>query len=278
MNRKQTMRLAAVGDLHVKKTSQGQLQPLLAPVNDHADVLLLCGDLTDYGLREEAHILVKELKAAVRIPIVAVLGNHDYESGQQEDVCRILTEADVRVLNGEAYEIHGLGIAGAKGFSGGYGRATLGAWGEPATKRFVQEAIDEAIKLEGALARLRTERRIALLHYSPIRMTVEGEPPEIISYLGTSRLEEPINRHPVDYVFHGHAHHGALEGRTSTGVPVYNVAMPLLLQKFPGRPPFRVVELEAAPASETAAALEVAAKSGNARQPPIGSSAQTIKR
>ena len=277
MEHKQTMRLAAVGDLHVRKTSQGQLQALLAPVNDHADVLLLCGDLTDYGLKEEAHILVKELKAAVRIPIVAVLGNHDYESGQQEEVCRILTEADVQVLNGEAYEIQGVGIAGAKGFSGGYGRATLGAWGEPATKRFVQEAIDEAIKLEGALARLRTQRRIALLHYSPIRMTVEGEPPEIISYLGTSRLEEPINRHPVDFVFHGHAHHGALEGRTSTGVPVYNVAMPLLLQKFPGRPPFRVVELEAGPASETAAALEVAAKSGSARQPPIGSTGQTLK-
>jgi Icc-related predicted phosphoesterase len=267
------MRLAAVGDLHVKKTSQGVLQPLLAPVNDHADVLLLCGDLTDYGLKEEAVILAKELTAVVRIPMVAVLGNHDYESGQQQEVCRILTEAGVRMLDGEAFEIQGLGIAGAKGFSGGFGRATIGAWGEPATKRFVQEAIDEAMKLEAALARLRTERRVALLHYAPIHATVEGEPPEIISYLGTSRLEEPLNRHPVDFVFHGHAHHGALEGRTSTGTPVYNVAMPLLLQKFPDRPPFRVVEVPSAPASETEAALQNAAKSAGTRQPPIGSDA-----
>lgn len=270
------MRLAAVGDLHVKKTSQGQLQPLLTPVNDHADILLLCGDLTDYGLKEEAVVLAKELNAAVRIPIVAVLGNHDYESGQQQDVCRILTEAGIRVLDGEALEIQGVGIAGAKGFAGGFGRATLGAWGEPATKRYAQEAIDEAIKLEGALARLRTTRRVALLHYAPVRMTVEGEPVEIMTYLGTSRLEEPINRHPVDVVFHGHAHHGALEGRTSTGIPVYNVAMPLLLQKFPDRPPFRVVELPEAPASETTAALESAVKSattGGVRQPPIGSTA-----
>jgi Icc-related predicted phosphoesterase len=252
------MRLAAVGDLHVKKTSQGQLQPLLASVNDDADVLLLCGDLTDYGLKEEAVILAKELTAVVRIPIVAVLGNHDYESGQHEDVCRILAEAGVRVLDGEAYEIHGVGIAGAKGFAGGFGRATLGAWGEPQTKRFVQEAIDEALKLEGALARLRTRQRIALLHYSPIRATVEGEPLEIYTYLGTSRLEEPLNRHPVDLVFHGHAHHGALEGRTSAGTPVYNVAMPLLLQRFPGRPPFRVVEIPSAPPSGTAAAVTAA--------------------
>lgn len=264
------MRLAAVGDLHVKKTSQGQLQGLLAPVNEHADALLLCGDLTDYGLPEEAVILAKELNAAVRIPIIAVLGNHDFESGQPREVCQVLTEAGVQVLDGEALEIHGVGIAGAKGFAGGFGRATLGAWGEPATKRYVQEAIDEAIKLEGALARLRTTRRVALLHYSPVRMTVEGEPVEIMSYLGTSRLEEPINRHPVDVVFHGHAHHGALEGRTSIGIPVYNVAMPLLLQKFPDRPPFRVVELASAPASETVAALENAVKPGGARQPPIG--------
>jgi Icc-related predicted phosphoesterase len=247
LNSKQTTRLAAVGDLHVKKTSQGALQPLLAPVNDAADVLLLCGDLTDYGLPEEAHILAEELTAAVTIPIVAVLGNHDFESGQHVEVCRILTEAGAKVLDGEAFETQGVGIAGAKGFSGGFGRATLGAWGEPATKRFVQEAIDEALKFEGALARLRTSRRIAMLHYSPIRATVEGEPLEIFPYLGTSRLEEPLNRHPVNMVFHGHAHHGCLEGRTSTGIPVFNVAMPLLLQKFPELPPFRVFELPVPP-------------------------------
>jgi Icc-related predicted phosphoesterase len=232
----------------VKKTSQGALQPLLAPVNGQADILLLCGDLTDYGLPEEAEILAKELTASVTIPIVAVLGNHDFESGQHVEVCRILTAAGVKVLDGEAHEINGIGIAGAKGFAGGFGRATLGAWGEPATKRYVQEAIDEAMKFEGALARLRTTQRVAMLHYAPIRATVEGEPLEIFSYLGTSRLEEPLNRHPVNMVFHGHAHHGCLEGRTSTGTPVYNVAMPLLLRSFPDRPPYRVFEIPAAPA------------------------------
>ena len=210
---------------------------MLESVNERADFLLLCGDLTDYGLPEEAHILVEELAAAVKIPIVAVLGNHDFESGQHVEVCKILTEAGIKVLDGEAHEVQGTGIAGAKGFSGGFGRATLGAWGEPAIKRFVQEAIDEANKFEGALARLRTTQRIAMLHYSPIKATVEGEPLEIYSYLGTSRLEEPLNRHPVNMVFHGHAHHGALEGRTSTGIPVFNVAMPLLMRSFPDQPP-----------------------------------------
>jgi len=224
------------------------LSPLLQSVNERADFLLLCGDLTDYGLPEEAHILVGELAEAVKIPIVAVLGNHDFESGQHVEVCRILTEAGIKVLDGEAHEVQGTGIAGAKGFAGGFGRATLGAWGEPATKRFVQEAIDEAMKFEGALARLRTTQRIAMLHYSPIKATVEGEPLEIYSYLGTSRLEEPLNRHPVNMVFHGHAHHGALEGRTSTGIPVFNVAMPLLMRTFPNQPPFRVFEIPASPA------------------------------
>jgi len=223
------------------------LSPLLRSVNEVADFLLLCGDLTDYGLPEEAHILVGELAEAVKIPIVAVLGNHDFESGQSVEVCRILTEAGIKVLDGEAHEVQGTGIAGAKGFAGGFGRATLGAWGEPATKRFVQEAIDEAMKFEGALARLRTTQRIAMLHYAPIKGTVEGEPLEIYSYLGTSRLEEPLNRHPVNMVFHGHAHHGALEGRTSTGIPVFNVAMPLLMRTFPNRPPFRVFEIPASP-------------------------------
>ena len=227
----------------MKKTSQGTLQRWLATVNDQADVLLLCGDLTDYGLPEEADILVRELSAAVSIPIAAVLGNHDYESGQSAEVCRILAQAGVKVLDGEACEVNGTGIAGAKGFSGGFGRATLGAWGEQSTKRYVQEAIDEALRFEGALARLRTERRVALLHYAPIRATCEGEPLEIFAFLGTSRLEEPLNRHPVDLVFHGHAHHGALEGRTASGTPVYNVAMPLLIRTFPDRPPFRVVEI-----------------------------------
>jgi Icc-related predicted phosphoesterase len=243
---KQAVRLAAVGDLHVKKTSQGQLAPLLAPVNDRADVLLLCGDLTDYGLPEETRILVKELTSVVRIPMVAVLGNHDYESGQEQEVCKLLCDAGVKVLDGEAAEIAGIGFAGVKGFLGGFGRGTLGAWGERGVKAFVQEAVNEAMKLESALARLRTPQRVAVLHYSPIRETVEGEPPEIFPYLGTSRLEGPLNRYPVNVVFHGHAHHGSLEGRTTLGTPVFNVALPLLMRAFPDKPPFRVFELPVA--------------------------------
>ena len=252
MTRQQAVRLAAVGDLHVKKTSQGLLAPLLSPVNERADVLLLCGDLTDYGTQEEARILARELTTSVRIPIVAVLGNHDYESNQQVEVCKILSDANVKVLDGEAVEICGVGFAGIKGFAGGFGRGTLGAWGEPGIKQFVQYALDEALKLESALARLRTPQRVAVLHYSPIRDTVEGEPLEIFPYLGTSRLEEPLNRHPVNAVFHGHAHHGALEGRTAKGTPVFNVAMPLLLRTFPDKPPFRVFELPAVEAPDPA--------------------------
>jgi Icc-related predicted phosphoesterase len=265
MTRQQAVRLAAVGDLHIKKTSQGQLAPLLAPVNDRADVLLLCGDLTDYGTQEEARILAKELTTSVRIPIVAVLGNHDYESGQHVEVCRILSDANVKVLDGEAVEIAGVGFAGIKGFAGGFGRGTLGAWGEPGVKQFVQYALDEALKLESALARLRTPQRVAVLHYSPIRETVEGEPLEIFPYLGTSRLEEPLNRHPVNVVFHGHAHHGALEGRTARGTPVFNVAMPLLLRTFPDKPPFRVFEMPA-----------VEAPDAPTREPPASEPARVV--
>jgi Icc-related predicted phosphoesterase len=237
-----TVRIAAVGDIHVTTGSQGTLQPLFAPLDARADVLLLCGDLTDYGLKDEAAVLVRELQG-VRIPIVAVLGNHDHESGRPEDVRDALRDAGVKVLDGEACEIHGVGFAGVKGFCGGFGRATLGAWGERATKSFVQESLDEALKLESALARLRTPRKIAVLHYSPIQATVEGEPPEIFAFLGTSRLEGPLTRHPVDAVFHGHAHRGAPEGRTVGGTPVYNVALPLMKRLPPagGVGPIRIV-------------------------------------
>ena len=237
-----TVRFAAVGDIHVTKESAGTLRSFFARAAEAADVLLLCGDLTDYGTAEEAHVLVEEL-GAVSIPIVAVLGNHDYESGTPEVVADALKHLGVRVLDGEACEIEGVGIAGAKGFAGGFGRGSLGAWGEPAIKLFVQEALNEAMKLESALAKLRTPRRICLLHYSPIAGTVAGEPVEIFPFLGSSRLEEPLLRYPVDAVFHGHAHRGTLESRTVNGVPVYNVARPLLLRSNPEQPPFRLFEL-----------------------------------
>jgi Icc-related predicted phosphoesterase len=240
------MRVAAVGDIHCSKTSQGVLQPMFAQMAECADVIALCGDLCDYGLLEEAQLLVKEMADALKanIPIVAVLGNHDFESGQPDVVKHVLTEAGVKVLDGDAVEIDGIGFAGTKGFCGGFGRRGLEPWGEKVVKAFVREALDEALKLELALAHLRTPRRVAMLHYAPIEATVVGEPLEIYPFLGSSRLEDPVNRYEVDVVIHGHAHKGTLEGKTSLGIPVYNVSMPLLRRSFPDRPAFRILELE----------------------------------
>jgi Icc-related predicted phosphoesterase len=238
-----TLRIAAVADTHVKKTSQGSLQPLFIAANEAADVILLCGDLTDYGTEEEARVLAKEITTSLRIPSIAVLGNHDFESGQEKQVVKILSDAGVVMLDGDAHEVHGVGFAGVKGFGGGFGRRQLGAWGEQLIKDFVHEAIEESLKLEKALTRLRTPQKIAVLHYAPIHATVDGEPPEIFAFLGSSRLEEPIDRYRCTVVFHGHAHRGSLEGRTKANTPVYNVAMPLLAAAHPEMPPFRVVEV-----------------------------------
>jgi Icc-related predicted phosphoesterase len=238
------VRIAAVGDVHLGRASYGPpIQTLFAQVAERADVLALCGDLTDRGDPEEGRQLGRAL-ATVGVPVVAVLGNHDHETGQVPELIRILTESGVQVLDGgDAFEVHGVGFAGVKGFAGGFGRRALGPWGEESIKLFVREAVDEALKLETSLSKLRTERKVALLHYSPIVGTVEGEPREIYPYLGSSRLEEPLIRYPVDVVFHGHAHHGTLEGKTVGGVTVYNVSLALLTRSFPDAPPFRVVEL-----------------------------------
>lgn len=205
--------------------------------------------------------MTRELKESVRIPIVAVLGNHDCEGGMEAQVRALLCDAGIHVLDGEAVEVGGVGIAGVKGFLGGFGRGALQPWGEEIIKRLVREAVDEALKLETALAKLRTPNRIALLHYSPVEGTVIGEPREIWPYLGSSRLEEPISRYPVSAVFHGHAHHGSPEARTRDGIPVYNVAMALLAHAFPDRPPFRVVELPALPMDGAEAPMQAAAES-----------------
>ncbi len=242
------VRVGALADLHCTKTSQNAFQPLFSRVSESADIVLIAGDLTDYGLPEEALVLAREL-TALRIPAAAVLGNHDLESGRSCEVRRILTDAGLIVLDGDACELEGIGIAGIKGFGGGFGRHALGPWGETIIKQFVHEAVDEALKLEAAFARLRTKQLIALLHYSPIQGTVDGEPLEIYPFLGSSRLEEPIGRYPVSLVVHGHAHRGQLEGRTQSGVPVYNVSMPLLTRTFADRPPFRVFEVPIAEAS-----------------------------
>jgi Icc-related predicted phosphoesterase len=239
------IRVAALADLHCTKTSQGAFQPIFARIQESADVLLIAGDLTDYGMPEEARVLAREL-SPLRMPAAAVLGNHDLECGHEDEVRRILSDAGLVVLDGDACELMGIGIAGVKGFGGGFGKRALGPWGEATIKQFVREAVDEALKLEAALARLRTSSLVALLHYSPIQETVEGEPLEIYPFLGSSRLEEPLNRYPVSLVFHGHAHRGRLLGATRTGVPVHNVSIPLLTRTFAGRPPFRVFEVPVA--------------------------------
>jgi Icc-related predicted phosphoesterase len=242
---KESVRIAAVSDLHCTRTSQGAFQPLFGQVADLADVLLLCGDLTDHGLPEEAKVLAHEL-AGVKLPMLGVFGNHDYHSDQAAEVEHILEGAGLKLLDGDDCEVYGIGFAGVKGFGGGFGRHTLEAWGEPAIKKFVYEAVEEALKLEKALARLHTPQKVAVLHYAPVQATVEGEPPPIFPFLGSSRLEEPLNRYGVTVAVHGHAHHGSPEGRTLAGIPVYNVALSLMRQAMGDRPPFRTLELPVA--------------------------------
>jgi Icc-related predicted phosphoesterase len=237
------LRIAATADIHYGKHSKGKMQELFAAVSREADVLLICGDLTDYGLPEEAELLAADIRAHLRVPVIAVLGNHDFESAHPEAVRKVMESAGVTMLDGETTEVNGVGFAGVCGFGGGFGRRMLNAWGEPLIKSFVQEAIDHALRLEQALATLQTERRIVLLHYAPIRATVEGEPPEIFPFLGSTRLEEPINRLRVSAVFHGHAHNGAKEGATTTNIPTFNVSAPLLLKHAPDKQPFRLFEI-----------------------------------
>jgi Icc-related predicted phosphoesterase len=239
-----TIRIAALADLHVTRSGRGMLEGLLAPIAASADILLLCGDLTDHGIAEEARLLAGEL-AKMTIPRVGVLGNHDYDAGQAKEVKEILTAGGTMILDGDACEVRGVGFAGTKGFAGGFGQRMLAPWGEQSIKSFVNEAIVEALKLESSLAKLRMEQRIAVLHYAPIRATVEGEPLEILPFLGSSRLEEPLNRYPVTAVFHGHAHNGTFEGRSQGNVPVYNVSLPLLRKTFPNKPPFFVYTVTA---------------------------------
>jgi Icc-related predicted phosphoesterase len=239
------VRIAAVGDLHYAQALDPSMRDMLVRAGRDADVLLLCGDLTDHGLPEEAQGLAREIHSSVSIPVIGVLGNHDFESGKQEEIKRILSESGIRMLDGDAIEVAGVGFAGLKGFCGGFGKRALGPWGEQIIKDFVREALDEALKLESALARLRRVPRVAVLHYSPIQETVEGEPPEIFAFLGSSRLEEPINRYRCDVVFHGHAHRGRPEGKTSTGIPVYNVSIHLLKSSYPDHPAYRLFEIQA---------------------------------
>jgi Icc-related predicted phosphoesterase len=227
--------VAAIGDLHVTENSTAPYRDMFAEISDAASILVLCGDLTNFGKTSEAEILAEDLRACT-IPVLGVLGNHDYECGQHENVANILRDAGMTILDEQAVEVEGIGFAGVKGFIGGFGRGELAPFGEPEIKTFVEIAANEARKLENGLRSLRTERSVAVLHYSPILETLQGEPVEIHSYLGSARLADAIDRFDnVKAVVHGHAHHGTYEGKTMRGTPVYNCAQFVVNPLF-GRP------------------------------------------
>ncbi len=227
-----TITVAAIGDLHVVETDEHRYRELFAEMSEAADVVALCGDLTNFGKTKEAEVLAADLLACT-IPVVAVLGNHDYECGQPDEVARILTAAGATILDEQAVMVDGVGFAGVKGFIGGFDRGELGAFGEPAIKTFVDESINEARKLENQLRSLRTDRAVAVLHYSPIAATVVGEPEPIFPFLGSSRLANAVDRFDnVKAVVHGHAHRGSYRGETPRGVPVYNCAQFVVQAQF----------------------------------------------
>jgi Icc-related predicted phosphoesterase len=259
--RPSVVRVAAVGDFHSAEESVGAYRAHFSRLNEEADVLLLAGDLTNWGTPAEMRVAVAEL-AEVEIPIVAVLGNHDHESGQTEEGCAILRDRGIHVLDGDIFELNDqVGIAGVKGYMGGFGRRALTSFGERWTKEFVSASLDEVQKLELALRRLSTPVRIALLHYAPVVDTVIGEPEQIYPFLGTDRLAEPLDRFEVAVAFHGHAHHGAFEGHTAGGVPVFNVSHDLLRREDRGEMYF----LYEIPLPAEAEGAEGAAAAGSAR-------------
>jgi Icc-related predicted phosphoesterase len=239
------LKISAVGDIHVRESDKGKWVEFFREVSRKSDVLLICGDLTDTGDEGEAQVLAEELHAC-NVPVVAVLGNHDFEKGRHKLIRQIIQKENVHILDGEAVVVGNIGFAGVKGFGGGFDKHMLSMFGEGAMKAFVQEAVDEALRLDRALARLdaehKCEKKIALLHYSPVVDTVIGEPEAIYPFLGSSRLSEPLNRRQVLAAFHGHAHVGALVGKTTGGIPVYNVSKPILI-KAGYKCPFYVLEV-----------------------------------
>lgn len=233
VNALKTLKIAAMGDLHVRSTSKDSYKPIFQEICQTADILVLCGDLTDHGFSREAVVLAQELEVAT-IPVVGVLGNHDYANDQQEEIEEILSnQGNVIMLGEEPYELHGVGFAGVKGFCGGFDNHLLAFFGERAIKQFVKESVDESLRLENLLNSLETEKKVVALHYSPVAETIEGEPKEIYPFLGSSRLANSIDRYNVTAVFHGHSHHGKAQGKTMGGVPVYNASLHVLQTMTP---------------------------------------------
>lgn len=222
-------RIAAAADLHTRSGEAHRVRGLFANARDDADILVLAGDLTDHGAAAERDALLDGL-ADIGIPIVAVLGNHDHESGEPDKLVRALVDAGVRVLDRErpGVVMDGVGFAGVKGFAGGFGSLLVRGFGEATLKAFVQESIAEADALREALLALPSARKVAILHYAPVQATIESEPAQIWGFLGTTRLEEAVDQGGARLVLHGHAHHGRRHGVTARGAPVHNVSLPVL--------------------------------------------------
>lgn len=224
------IKIAATGDLHIQKDSAGMYKPMFNEISENADIVILCGDLTDLGTEEEAHVLAEEIGVST-IPVVAVLGNHDFESDLQKKITEILQAKNIHVLDGTDFIFHkydkSYGITGVKGFGGGFRPSMWGRFGEKEQKEFYDAINKEVQKLENGLNKLQsleTDYMIVVLHFSPIRQTLEGELQELYPFLGSTRLEEVIDRYNVNAVVHGHAHHGCPEGKTEHNIPVYNVS------------------------------------------------------
>ena len=229
------IRVAATGDLHFGPDLAGTVRPSLEDLAERADVLLIAGDVTRVGDPDEAKVLVEELRG-LTVPVLAVLGNHDYHSDRQDEIRKILEGADIRVLEGEAatLEIDGstLGVAGAKGFGGGFVGASGSDFGEPEMKAFIRHTRDVSARLKEALSKLHTDHRVALMHYAPVESTIRGERLEIYPFLGSYLLGEAVDAAGADLILHGHAHRGMERGVTPGGIPVRNVARPVLQRAY----------------------------------------------
>jgi Icc-related predicted phosphoesterase len=224
------MKIAAVADVHFRRENYESDVRGFTKVNELADVLVIAGDFTNHGMPEEMRGCLAVLEC-VHVPIVAVLGNHDHESGHHDELTGMLRLAGVHVLDGQCFEVDGVGFAGTKGFCGGFAPHELMPFGEQGIKTFVEIAEREAIKLDYGLAQLHTEKKIAITHYAPIKETIIGEPEPIFPFLGSSRLERALERHQPVLALHGHAHHGSFAATTQSGVRVCNVALHILRQR-----------------------------------------------
>jgi Icc-related predicted phosphoesterase len=224
------MRLAAVADIHLAAENHERDVREFSPVNDLADVLVIAGDFTNHGMPEEMRAVLGVVEH-IRIPIVAVLGNHDHESGHQDELAGMLRLAGVHLLDGQCFEVDGIGFAGTKGFCGGFAPYELMPFGEQGIKTFVEVAEREAVKLDYGLAQTQALKKVAITHYAPIKETIVGEPEPIFPFLGSSRLERALETHRPVLALHGHAHKGTFSAETRSGVRVCNVALPLLRRR-----------------------------------------------